>query len=118
MNLEKKKNFQVFFEQFSAECIFAAWNSSDTLLEIAQKLGFKNESSIGLSRADYEYIFTLKNRENWHKNVVSVDRKKEKKRYAYVSNLSSEDLSLTLNFEGIQTFSNLTLLCPNCHRAK
>ncbi len=108
--LEKNtKKVPSFFEQFTPERIFGVWSSSDTLLEIAQKLGFKNEAGSGLSRVDYEYILSVKDRDNWHKNVVSVNRKKERKRYAYVSNLSSENLSLSINCEGIETLSHLAL---------
>jgi hypothetical protein len=50
-----KNEHSSFFAQFPTEKIFEHWNSCNTLLEIAQKLGFNDNR--GLSHTDYIYIF-------------------------------------------------------------
>jgi hypothetical protein len=110
---------QSFFAQFTVEEIFKHWNTSDTLLQIAQKLGFNNEK--GLARVDYEYIESIKNRGTWHNLVVSVDRRKERERAKYVKNLSAEELKSAMNCDGIQKVSHLALhflLSPKHGREK
>jgi hypothetical protein len=56
-----------FFEKFTNEQIFSLWNSSQTLLEIAQRLGFTGSN---LERVDYEHISKRKTREIWKKYIV------------------------------------------------
>jgi hypothetical protein len=103
-----KNGFQKsFFEPFPIEEIFLLWESSKTLLELARKLGF-NEVK-GLSRIDYNYIQTLKDSKTWHKNVVSVNRKKERERYKAISQLSADELTTAISYEGIETVSHLAL---------
>lgn len=62
-----------FFEQFSPNEIFNLWNSSTTLLELAEKLGFSDPN--GLTCADYEYIEKLKNWDSWKTLVIGSNRK-------------------------------------------
>ena len=76
-------------------------------MELAQKLGF-NDSN-GLARIDYQYIEKEKSRSIWQELVISTNRKKERERYRYISNLSFEELKKAMNFEGIQTLSHLAL---------
>lgn len=96
-----------FFANFDLTTIFSHWNSSNTLLELAQMLGFKGEH--GLARIDYEYINSIKTRKTWHDQVLCVNRAKERQRYSYISNLTAEELSNTMNFPGIETLSHLAL---------
>lgn len=102
-----KPSFDSFFAKFSDEEIFDNWASSNTLLELAQKLGFNNPK--GLARIDYEYIEQKKTRSVWHKKIISKNRTKERDRYTYISKLSAEELSLVMDFEGVQTLSHLAL---------
>lgn len=95
-----------FFEKFTNEQIFSLWNSSQTLLEIAQRLGFTGSN---LERVDYEHISKRKTREIWKKYILGIDREKEKQRPSTITQLSSEDLINALNSDGIQTVSHLAL---------
>lgn len=56
-------NNKSFFETISLETIFQFWNDSDTLLELAYKCGFNDQT--GLKRIDYEYIQQIKTRDQW-----------------------------------------------------
>ncbi len=95
-----------FFEKFTDEQIFSLWNSSQTLLEIAQRLGFKNSN---LQRIDYEHVSERKTREIWKKYILGIDREKEKQRPNTITQFSSEHLLEALNSDGIQTVSHLAL---------
>lgn len=94
-----------FFSQFLKEEIFALWNNSNTLLELAQKLGF-NETY--LDRTDYEYIQSIKCRLVWQK-IINNNRQKERSRLKLVKQLTSEDLQKVLDSPGIQTVKHLAL---------
>jgi len=96
-----------FFAQFPLDLIFKLWHESKSISEIAQKLGLKDPND--LQRVDYQYIKSLKTRENWQKNVVSVNRQAERERAAYVKQLSSQELNFAMNLNGIQTLSHLAL---------
>lgn len=95
-----------FFQNFSDEEIFTRWNSSNTLLELAQKLGFQGTE---LSRHDYEYIECRKTREIWRTFILSTGRTKEWERSQMITKLSKEELEKVFEFEGIQTLSHLAL---------
>lgn len=107
MNISNAATSKSFFSNFDLETIFSHWNSSNTLLELAQALGFRGEH--GLTRMDYEYILSLKTRKTWHDQVLCVDRAKERQRYKYISNLTAEELSNSMNFPGIETLTHLAL---------
>jgi hypothetical protein len=96
-----------FFAQFAPETIFQFWSSSNTLLEIAQELGFNNPK--GLARIDYEYINTIRNRTVWQKQLIGGNWRKERERHTYIRNLSAEELTKAMNFDGIDTLSHLAL---------
>lgn len=111
--INKNKNSLVyvpkesFFKQFSGKQIFELWDSSETLLELAQALGFNNPE--GLARVDYEYIEELKNRDTLKQKVISMNRQTQKARYQYIANLSAEPLNTIMNYEGVETLSHLAL---------
>lgn len=102
----KDRETRSFFAQFPVDEIFKLWNSSTTLLDIAQKFSFRDPN--GLDRADYEYIESIKTREIWQQ-AVKTSRKKERERYQFISNLSAEELTLAMNLPGIETISHLAL---------
>ena len=95
-----------FFEKFTDEQIFSLWNSSQTLLEIAQQLGFTDSI---LKRIDYEYIELRKTREVWKKYILGIDREQEKKRPSNITQLSRETFLKAINSDGIQTLGHLAL---------
>jgi hypothetical protein len=101
------KNSKSFFADFSEDEIFTHWNTSNSILEIAQKLGLKN--AIDLKREDYEYIKNLKNRKTWRERVVSIDRRKERQRPAFVRQISKKELEFAMNLNAIETLSHLAL---------
>nr|ADK88937.1 HNH homing endonuclease [Stauridium tetras] len=78
---EPSSDEKSFFADFTVEEIFSHWHSSNTLLEIAKKLGFTGES---LARIDYEYIESIKTREVWRNFVISKKRQQEKTRDSYI----------------------------------
>lgn len=104
-NSQRKQNCS-FFEQFSEQEIFSLWNSSQTLLELAQKLGFQNTE---LSRIDYEYIDSKKTREVWKKYILGKDRLRELSRSKEIESLSFEPLQNLLESSGIETLSHVAL---------
>jgi hypothetical protein len=104
---QQNNNQQSFFQQFTTEQSFEHWNTSNTVLEIAQKLGFQDKN--GLASIDYLYIQTIKKRKTWQSLVISNNRLKEKQRPSYVKSLSAKELELAMNYEGIQTLSHLAL---------
>jgi len=93
-----------FFESFTPEQIFSLWNSSNTLLEIAQKLGFSGSE---LQKIDYEYILKIKTRDVWKKNVLGNNRQGEKGKHKFLNTLSEQELLSIMNSEGIQTLGHL-----------
>lgn len=95
-----------FFEKFTDEDIFSHWNFSQTLLEIAQKLGFRDSH---LKRIDYEYIERRKTREVWKKYILTRNREQEKKRPSTIAQISRKIFLEVLNSDGIQTVSHLAL---------
>lgn len=95
-----------FFEQFTDQQIFSLWNSSQTLVEIAQKLGFTGTT---LTRCDYEYISKRKTREVWKKYILGINREKEKQRPSTIAKLSREELLNAMNSDGIQTVGHFAL---------
>lgn len=59
----KKQNFKLCFSaSYETEKIWQLWNQYHKLLELALKLGLAKDST--LTRNDYEYIETIKNRNN------------------------------------------------------
>lgn len=107
MPRDKKINMETpsFFASFSNEEIFQHWDNSNTLLELAQHLGFND--SKGLRRCDYEYIDLIRNRKNW--KLPGGGWHKERARAEYVKNLSKEDLTAILETAGITKVSHLAL---------
>ena len=97
-------NEKSFFEQFSKEQILSEWNKCETLLEIAKKLGFTGQN---LSTADYDYIDAFKNREVW-KEIINLDREKERSRYQAVERLTAQELQPVLDSEEIETLKQLS----------
>lgn len=95
-----------FFIDFTDAQIFSLWNSSQTLVEIAQKLGFLGDT---LTRSDYEYISKRKTREVWKKYILGIDREREKQRPSTISTLPKEELLKAMNSTGIETVSHLAL---------
>jgi hypothetical protein len=95
-----------FFEKFTDQQIFSLWNSSQTLVEIAQKLGFTDSN---LRRIDNEYIELRKTREVWRKYILGIDREPEKERPSTIAQISRETLIDVMNSDGIQTVSHLAL---------
>jgi hypothetical protein len=95
-----------FFENFTTEKIFNHWHSSNTLLEIAKKLGFTEKF---LSRKDYEYIESIKTREVWHNLILSKNRQQEKERNKFILNLPKNELKNILDSDGIETINHLSL---------
>lgn len=93
-----------FFAQFEPLTIFNVWNESTTFLELAIKLGLTPNSH--LKRIDYEYIETIKNKQNW-KQINS--HTKSRQRYNFILNLSFEELHFTMNLNAIETLSHLAL---------
>nr|YP_009185008.1 putative HNH homing endonuclease [Hafniomonas laevis]ALO63092.1 putative HNH homing endonuclease [Hafniomonas laevis] len=91
-----------FFAQFDKDTLLKHWSSSNTLLEMAQKLGFSGAD--GLSRCDYDYIHAFKDRAVWRELV-----KFEPDRKNYVLNLSAEELQQAQAYPGIETLSSLGL---------
>jgi hypothetical protein len=106
--MEEKKVSQTtnsFFKQFPISRIFELWDESNTLLEMAQKLGLTESEN--LSRIDYEYIESIKNRQNWIKFIISKGIKKQKDRIEYIKQLSALELKETMDSNGINTVSHL-----------
>lgn len=101
----KNNNEKSFFEQFSKQQIFQHWNNCDTLLELAQTLGFTGTM---LSRRDYEYINSIKDRTVWPE-LIRENREKERSRPTYVKQLTANDLQTVLNSDGIETLKHLAL---------
>lgn len=95
-----------FFQNFSDEQIFSRWNSSTTLFELAQKLGFEGT---GLSRYDYEHIESRKTREIWKMYILSNDRTQEWDRSQKIAHISREEFENLFQCEGIQNLSHLAL---------
>lgn len=95
-----------FFKKFTDDEIFSIWNYSQTLLEIAQKLGYTKST---LERIDYEYIEKRKTREVWKKYILGNDREKERQRSKIIHQLSKQQLEKTMLSDGIQTISHLAL---------
>lgn len=95
-----------FFENFTDEEIFSYWNSSETLLEIAQKLGY---TKFALKRVDYEYIEKRKTREIWRRYILRDGWKQERQRQSIILQLSREELEETMLLDGIQTISHFAL---------
>jgi len=95
-----------FFENFTTEEIFKHCHSSNTLLEIAKKLGFTENS---LSRKDYEYIESIKTREVWRNFILSKNRQQEKERNKFILNLSKNELQNIIDSDGIETINHLSL---------
>lgn len=116
MNTKNNTKATSFFGQFSKEEIFALWNNCNTLLELAQNLGFNGPH---LSRQDYEYIQSIKCRRVWQQ-IISENRQKERSRPNYVKQLSSQDLEKVLDSPGIETVRHLALhyLLSNKHGVK
>lgn len=59
-----------------------------------------------LKRIDYEYIETIKTRQNW-KQINS--HTKARQHYHFISNLSLDELNFAINLDGIETLSHLAL---------
>lgn len=93
-----------FFAQFDIMNILDIWNESTTLLELARKLGLPPEHI--LKRVDYEYIETIKTRQNW-KHINS--HIKARQRYQLISNLPLDELNFAISLNGIETLSHLAL---------
>lgn len=102
-NMESKS----FFASFTSEEIFQHWNNSNTLFEVAQRLGFNDTK--GLKRRDYEYIKSIKDRQSWVKHLPAGTWHRERERAKYVKNLSKKDLTAAVEMEGITTVSHLAL---------
>jgi hypothetical protein len=98
-----------FFAQFPISRIFELWYESNTLLEVAQKLGLKESEN--LSRIDYEYIESIKNRNNWRAFVASAPKgvERQKDRIEYIKQLSPLELTETMDLSGIETLSHLAV---------
>lgn len=94
-----------FFSQFSNSQIFTLWESSNTLLELAQKLGFNKEE--GLSRVDYEYIESIKTRDVWKNELGGSNRKRDRDRHSDIKKLSAAALTKEMDYKGIETLSHL-----------
>ena len=95
-----------FFEQFTPKEIFSKWNSSNTLLELAQHLGFTGSD---LTRADYEHVQSLKDRTVWREDVLKSDRHKERTRFQRIGSLDKNELESIMDSPGIETLSHLAL---------
>jgi hypothetical protein len=109
-----------FLKKFPLELIFEHVNTSDTLLEVANKLGFNDPT--GLKRVDYEYFQSIKRRTIWNTYIKNKQNgwKKERTRSAFIKTISDETLKETLRYEGIESLSLLAthfLLSPKHGRA-
>lgn len=92
-----------FFEQFSDHRIFSLWNSSQTFVEIVQKLGLTGET---WTRCDYEYISRRKTHEIWKTYILGIDREREKQRPSTFAELPREQLMNAMNSDGIEKVSH------------
>lgn len=105
MNRKKIKNNISFFNQFSKDEIIKHWNNSETLLELAQKLGFQGST---LSHEDYVYIETFKTRDILNQ-LITENREKERSRPGFVKQLSAKDLQEVMDSPGIETVKHLAV---------
>lgn len=105
MNRKKIKNNISFFNQFSKDEIIEHWNNSETLLELAQKLGFQGST---LSHGEYVYIETFKTRDIWNQ-LITENQEKERSRPGFVKQLSAKDLQEVMDSEGIETVKHLAV---------
>lgn len=99
----KNNTKKSFFEQFSKQQIFQHWNNCDTLFDLAKALGFSGSM---LSRLDYEYISSIKDRKVWQE-LIRENREKERLRPNYVKQLTAQELQSVLDSNGIETIKHL-----------
>lgn len=111
--MTQKKNIiqtkRSFFESFTVAQIFEHVNTSNTLLEVAQKLGFTEPN--GLNAVDYAFFNKLKTRANWKTFILGdpIGWEKEKTRTFFIQNISADDLQRAVRLQGINSLSVLAV---------
>lgn len=109
------------FKKFGIKQIFELWSKSDNLYDIYLQLidyskeidiNFYNEliklkkGKLCLTKNDYEYIRFINNRKNWV-SYIGKNQRQQRKRYKKLSQLSKNDLLLTLKNHEINNLSDL-----------
>ena len=109
LNIWRLAKAKSFFAAFPLDKIFEHVNTSNNLLEVANKLGFNDPT--GLKRIDYSYFEEIKTRENWNTFVLADPKgwAKEKTRKAHIKQLSAEELQAAVELEGISSLSTLAV---------